>query len=217
MTDALATDAASRDIAAILLEVGAVSINVANPFTYASGARSPIYCDNRVLMSHPSRRREVIRQWASLLDRQIGAGNFEVLAGVATSGIPFCAWLAEALDKPMVYVRDAAKAHGKGQQVEGVLQPGQRAVVIEDLVTTGRSALATVEGLRAAGAVAQHCAAIFTYESPAAVAAFFQAGVGLHTLSRISVLIEVATANGRISPADAAAVGAWLGEFYGRS
>ena len=167
MTNPPAADATSREIAAILLEVGAVSINAANPFTYASGARSPIYCDNRVLMSYPVQRRRVIALWAGLLDRQTGAGNFDVLAGVATSGIPFCAWLAEALDKPMVYVRDTPKAHGTGQQVEGALRPGQRAVVVEDLVTTGRSALAAVDGLRAAGAVTGQCSAIFTYESPA--------------------------------------------------
>lgn len=217
MTRPPATDAISREIAAILLEVGAVSINAANPFTYASGARSPIYCDNRVLMSYPVQRRRVIALWAGLLDRQIGSGEFDVLAGVATSGIPFCAWLAEALDKPMVYVRDTPKAHGKGQQVEGVLRPGQRAVVVEDLVTTGKSALAAVDGLRAAGAAADQCAAIFTYESPSGAAAFAAAGVNLHTLSRISVLLEVATETRRISAADAAAVRAWLSEFYDRS
>lgn len=210
----LSPELSRRQVAALLLEVGAVSINTVNPFTYASGTRSPIYCDNRVLMSHPKQRRAVTGHWVGLLERSVGVQNFDVVAGVATSGIPFCAWLAEALDKPMVYVRDAAKGHGKEQQVEGVLHPGQRAVVIEDLVTTGRSALTTVAGLRAAGALVVGCTAIFTYESPRAGQAFAEAGVGLETLSSISVLLAVAAESGRVSTGDVAAVETWLQQFY---
>ncbi len=105
----------SKAIARLLLSVGAVSLSVAEPFTYSSGAKSPIYCDNRLLMSYPKERREVVKALAELVTSQVGLDEVDVLAGVATSGIPFAAWLAEYMDKPMVYVRDAPKEHGRGR------------------------------------------------------------------------------------------------------
>lgn len=202
------TDTA-REIAEILLRIGAVLLSAKEPFTYASGARSPIYCDNRLLMSYPAERRLVVGKLAAALD----GIDCDVVAGVATSGIPFAAWLAERLDRPMVYVRDAPKEHGRQQLVEGIIKPGQRAVVVEDLVTTGRSALETVEGLRAAGAEVTHSTAIFTYESPAAVKAFEGASVNLIALSGIRALLEVATSSGRLSQEDARMVRDWQGSF----
>ena len=207
----------TREVAGILLSVGAVSINVAEPFTYASGAKSPIYCDNRLLMSYPEERTTITRYLAEQLDQQVGFHQIDVLAGVATSGIPFAAWLAEHLRKPMVYVREVAKAHGKGQQIEGLLKRHQRAVVIEDLVTTGGSALAAIEGVRSAGGRADCCAAIFTYESAAADRAFHEAGVQLLTLCGISALLEVATTTARITQEDRVAAEAWQASLSSRS
>lgn len=199
----------SREIARLLLSVGAVDVSVAEPFTYSSGAKGPIYCDNRLLMSYPKERREVVKALAELVTSQLGLGGFDLLAGVATSGIPFASWLAAHLDKPMVYVREAPKEHGKHQRVEGILRQGQRALVVEDLVTTGRSALSAAAGLREEGGVVEYCVAIFTYESPAAERAFQQAGVQLLTASNITSLLEESQELGKIKPQELEAVRAW--------
>ena len=207
-----ASDETARAIARVLLEIGAVAINVANPFTYSSGAKSPAYCDNRLLISYPEKRRQVVEAMAQVARQTIGLDRIDVVAGVATSGIPWAAWVAEALNKPMVYVRDAPMGHGKGQRVEGVLQPGQRAVIIEDLISTGGSSLSAVEGVRETGAEVQDCISIFTWEWAQSQRAFQSAGVRLHPLSRISVLLQVARESGALSPSDVAAVQSWVAE-----
>ena len=199
----------SKAIARLLLSVGAVSLSVAEPFTYSSGAKSPIYCDNRLLMSYPKERREVVNVLAELITSQVGLDEVDVLAGVATSGIPFAAWLAEYMDKPMVYVRDAPKEHGRGKRVEGVLEPQQRAVVVEDLVTTGRSALSTADGLREAGAVVSHSVAIFTYSLDAAAEGFAEANMELLVASNISTLLEEAKDMGSITQQELEEVQSW--------
>lgn len=202
----------ARAVARVLLEAGAVVINVANPFTYASGAKSPVYCDNRLLISYPDKRRMVVDAMVTVVAQAIGVDRFEAVAGVATGGIPWAAWLAEALGKPMLYVRDAPKGHGKGQRVEGLLVAGRPVVVVEDLVTTGRSLLSGVQGVREAGGVVDHCVSIFTYEWGQAQTAFHAAEAKLHPLSRISVLLDVAVETGAISHDDLQAVQAWVGE-----
>ena len=199
----------SKAIARLLLSVGAVSLSVAEPFTYSSGAKSPIYCDNRLLMSYPKERREVVKVLAELVTSQVGLDEVDVLAGVATSGIPFAAWLAEYMDKPMVYVRDAPKEHGQGRRIEGVLEPQQRAVVVEDLVTTGRSALSTADGLREAGAVVSHSVAIFTYNLDAAAEGFAEANMELLVASNISTLLEEAKDMGSITQQELEEVQSW--------
>ncbi|MSQ10058.1 MAG: orotate phosphoribosyltransferase [Dehalococcoidia bacterium] len=206
------SDETARAVARVLLEAGAVVINVANPFTYASGAKSPVYCDNRLLISYPDKRRIVVDAMVTVVAQAIGVDRFEAVAGVATGGIPWAAWLAEALGKPMLYVRDAPKGHGKGQRVEGLLVAGSPVVVVEDLVTTGRSLLSGVEGVREAGGVVDQCVSIFTYEWGQAQAAFQAAGAKLHPLSRIAVLLDVAVETGAISHDDLQAVQAWVSE-----
>jgi len=200
-----AAEAAAREIAEVLLHVGAVIINAKDLFTYASGVRSPIYCDNRLLISHPGARRLVTEKLAGL----VADIDCDVVAGTATAGIPWAAWVADRLVRPMVYVRDAPKGHGRQLRVEGVIEPGQRAVVIEDLVTTGGSAISSVEGLREAGAEVSDTVTIFTYESPKASQALAAAGVQLTALSGVATLLYVATSTGRISPADADVVRDW--------
>ena len=207
-----AADALARRVAQVLLEVGAVAINVANPFTYSSGAKSPVYCDNRLLISYPDKRRTIIEAMAGVLRAEVGVDAIDVVGGVATAGIPWAAWVAEALDKPMVYVRDAPKGHGKGQRVEGVLGASQRAVIIEDLITTGKGCLSGVEGARETGATVAHAVSIFTYEWAQGVKALAAANVSLHPLSRISVLLQVALESGALSSSDLQAVQAWVAE-----
>ena len=149
---------------------------------------------------------------AGVLRAEVGVDAIDVVGGVATAGIPWAAWVAEALDKPMVYVRDAPKNHGKGQRVEGKLGPGQRAVIIEDLITTGKGCLSGVEGARETGATVDHAVSIFTYEWALGWNALAAANVTLHPLSRISVLLQVALESGALSSSDVQVVQAWVAE-----
>jgi orotate phosphoribosyltransferase len=200
-----------RDTARTLLRLGAVALNVRQPFVYASGVRSPIYCDNRLLISYPDEREQIVDGLSRRIADVVGVDNVDVVAGTATAGIPFAAWVAARLRKPMVYVRSSPKEHGRGRQIEGRLEAGQRVAVIEDLVTTGGSSLQTVEVIRAAGGVVSHCFAIFTYGLEQAHRAYEQHGVTAVTLSTISTLLDVAVAEGYLSRDDRRHVVAWLG------
>ena len=206
----------SRQIARRLLEVGAVRLQPGNPFTWASGLRSPIYCDNRVLLSFPAIRSEVIEALGGAALRACGAGGPEGLAervegvaGVATAGIPHGALLADRLGLPFVYIRSSAKEHGRRNQIEGRLEPGKRYLVVEDLISTGGSSLKAIEALEAAGGVTAAALAIFTYQFPAATRAFGRAGVPLHTLSNYTVLLEEAHAMGQLTEAEADTLADW--------
>ena len=196
----------SRQIARRLLEVGAVKLQPAEPFTWASGLRSPIYCDNRVLLSFPAIRREVIDALAA------AAGAFSDVAGVAgvaTAGIPHGALLADRLDLPFIYIRSSAKEHGRRNQIEGRLEPGRRYLVVEDLISTGGSSLKAVAALRAAGGEVAGALAIFTYQFPSADRAFANAEVPLRTVSDYATLLEAATETGRISDGEATTLSDW--------
>ncbi len=175
-----------REVARLLLDAGAVAIDVEHPFRYTSGILSPIYCDNRLLISFPEKRRRIVGWMAERLEAAIGRAGVDVIAGTATAGIPYAAWLSDRLDLPMVYVRAAAKEHGRGQRVEGRLQAGQRVVVVEDLVTTGGSSISTVEGVEEAGGKVVGCVAIFSYELPRAAEAFEARGIPLFPLTGLS-------------------------------
>lgn len=185
-------------MAGILLAQGAVSINTVQPFVYASGATGPIYCDLRLLMALPKDRARITELLVALIRDTCSGKELDVVAGVATAGIPWAAWVADKLNKPMAYVRDAPKEHGKGQQVEGGVLPGQVSIVVEDLTNLGGSLLAAVEGLRAVDAKVDHCFSIFTYEFPQALEAARKAGVALASLCGMSTLLAVATSDGRI-------------------
>ncbi|MDD5307841.1 MAG: orotate phosphoribosyltransferase [Deltaproteobacteria bacterium] len=196
-----------RDIARSLLKIGAVTLRLDPPFTWASGRLSPIYCDNRLLMSYPSLRREVARSFAALLERE--RWKPEVVAGTATAGIPHAAWLADLLDLPMVYVRGSAKGHGKENRVEGRIRQGESAVLVEDLISTGGSSVDAAKGLAEAGAHVIGVAAIFTYGLDKAVRAFADMGFPLATLTSFEVLVEEAAKGGHLSAADEAVISEW--------
>ena len=177
-------------IAEILLEVGCVILRPNQPFTWASGIQSPIYCDSRLLMSDPDARREVCEAFCHLIkEKAIGC---ELVAGVATGAIPHAAWVAQRLKKAMVYIRGQAKEHGKQNQVEGKVAPGVAAVVIEDLVSTGGSSVASVEALRDGGAKIEHCLAIFSYGFPEALKKFEEAHCQLTALTNFPTLLQMA-------------------------
>jgi orotate phosphoribosyltransferase len=147
-------------IAKLLLAIGAISINVKEPFTYSSGIRSPIYCDNRLLISYPESR-TIVRD--ALIAAITDIDKVDCVAGTATAGIPHAAWVADVLKKPLIYVRSKAKGHGKAKQIEGLLEPGQQVILIEDLISTGGSVLQAAEAIEHCDAKVLQIIAIFNY------------------------------------------------------
>jgi orotate phosphoribosyltransferase len=172
-----------------LLQIKALKISPDTPFTWASGWKSPVYCDNRKLLSFPHVRDYVKSELANTIMDHFPEA--ESLAGVATAGIPHGTLAADLLRLPFIYVRSKPKGHGLTNQIEGVLTEGQKVVVIEDLVSTGMSSLEAVEALRAAGADVIGMCALFTYGFPQAAEAFEKANVKLITLSNYDALVDV--------------------------
>lgn len=177
-------------IARLLLKLGAVTLRPSRPYLWTSGIRSPIYCDNRLLLSYPKARDEIIAAFLSLIRKE--KISVDVVAGIATAGIPYAAILADRLKRPMLYVRPSPKTHGKASQVEGQVAKGTRVLVIEDLVSTGQSSLAAIQALRVAGAEVVNCLAIFSYGFPFALNSFQRMRCRLRTLTGLSDLLESA-------------------------
>lgn len=192
-------------LAGCLLEAGAVRLQPMEPFTWASGLKSPIYCDNRQLLGIPAMRDQIV---ASLVV-QSAALNPTMIAGAATAGVPWAAMVADRLKLPMAYVRPTPKNHGMGRQVEGPLAKGQRAVLIEDLISTGMSSLRCAEALRAEGAEVPAVLALFSYGLPQAEAAFTSAGIPLTVLSSFDILSTEAQARGILDTEGLTVLKAW--------
>jgi len=205
----------ARQVAKALLTIGAVSFAPTRPFTWTSGLKAPIYCDNRLLISYPHLRRTVIEGFQEIIE--FWELMPEVIAGTATAGIPYAAWLADRMELPMVYVRSQPKTHGQGRQIEGRLEPGQRVVLVEDLISTGGSSVAAAEALRAADAHVEAVLAIFTYDLPEAEQRFAQAELPLHTLTNLPALIEVAREHDLLDDHTAEVLDEWRTDPYGWS
>ncbi|MFW8616345.1 orotate phosphoribosyltransferase [Enterococcus innesii] len=197
----------SNQIAKDLLDIEAIFLRPNEPFTWASGIKSPIYCDNRITMSYPTVRRAIAKGLAAVIKTTYP--EVEVIAGTATAGIPHAAWVAELLDLPMVYIRSKAKEHGKGNQIEGRIQLNQKMVVIEDLLSTGGSVLEACEAAKREGADVLGVAAIFTYELPQVQENFNQADLPYVTLTNYTALIESALETGAIQEPDVALLQEW--------
>ncbi|MGR3763800.1 orotate phosphoribosyltransferase [Rossellomorea sp. NS-SX7] len=179
-----------QEIAKQLLDIEAVFLNPAEPFTWSSGIKSPIYCDNRLTMSFPQVRNAISSGLSEMIKKHFPEA--EVIAGTATAGIPHAAWVSEKLNLPMCYVRSKAKAHGKGNQIEGKVAAGQKVVVVEDLISTGGSCITAVEALREAGCEVLGVAAIFTYELDKGKEMLEEHQINVHALSDYSSLLQVA-------------------------
>ena len=186
----------SADIAKNLLDIKAVFLSPKEPFTWASGIKSPIYTDNRITISYPEVRRQIAQGFAKMIMEKFP--DVEVIAGAATGGVPHAAWVADILDLPMVYIRSKAKDHGASNQIEGRISKGQKMVIIEDLISTGGSVIGTAEAARREGAQVLGVAAIFTYELPRGIENFEKADLALATLSNYSDLIEIAKETGYV-------------------
>ena len=200
-----------RKLAKELLAIEAVALRPNDYFTWTSGIKSPIYCDNRITMSYPSIRREIAAGMVEVIKEKYPA--VEVVAGTATAGIPHAAWVSELLDLPMIYVRDSAKKHGKTNQIEGRVLEGQKVVIIEDLISTGLSSLKVAKALREAGAEVLGVVAIFSYELKKAHEAFTQAEVEYVTLTNYPVLVEEAVASDFIHQDDVEKLLEWRNQL----
>lgn len=196
----------ATEVAKNLLQIKAIKLSPQNPFTWASGLKSPIYCDNRTLLSYPHIRDMVVE---GLVEKSKLFQPFDLVAGVATAGIPHGALLADRLKLPFVYVRAKAKEHGRQNLIEGELKPGQKVLVIEDLISTGGSSLQAVEALRSEGGTVVGVLAIFSYEFEVAKTSFQQADCQLETLSNYSTMTQVALESAYVSPADQETLKLW--------
>ncbi|MFP7494150.1 orotate phosphoribosyltransferase [Terribacillus saccharophilus] len=186
----------TTNIAEALLDIGAIQIDPAKSFVWASGIHSPIYCDNRLTLGHPEVRTAIARQFQLKLAE---LPETEIIAGCATGGIPHAAWLADKADLPMVYVRSSKKGHGKGNQIEGADVAGKHVVVIEDLISTGGSVINTVQALQEAGAIVTKVLAIFSYNLKKADDNFSEIDVSFETLTNFDELAVLLAEKGKIT------------------
>lgn len=196
-----------RVIAEKLLQINAIKLSPQEPFTWASGIKSPIYCDNRKVLSHPFQRDFVKSELCNVVFE--GFPNADLVCGVATAGISWGAMVADQLKLPFIYCRPEPKKHGLGNQIEGMYKEGQRVIVIEDLVSTGKSSLQVVDVLRNAGLVIEGMAAIFTYGFQQATDAFAAHNVPLKTLTNYSALLDLALENKQITEEQEALLASW--------
>jgi len=186
-----------KTIAEKLLQINAIKLSPQNPFQWASGILSPIYCDNRIALSYPETRSIIANAFS---DRIKSLNSVDCIAGVATAGIPHGAIAAHITDLPFIYVRDKAKSHGRQNQIEGEVKPNSRVVLIEDLISTGGSSIKAADVLEAAGCEIVEIIAIFSYNMSEAESNFKEAGLSYHALSNYDVLIDVALEGGYIQP-----------------
>ncbi len=197
----------ARKTAELLLQINAIKLNPRNPFLWASGWNSPIYCDNRITLSFPAIRNYLKEEFAKNIEKQFGKPD--VIAGVATGAIGMGLLVAEALALPFVYVRPEPKKHGRMNQIEGFLQKGQNVVVIEDLISTGNSSLLAVEALKEAGANVKGMAAIFSYGFKLADDNFKKANIDLFTLSNYENLLPLAVSKKYITEEEEQTLKEW--------
>jgi orotate phosphoribosyltransferase len=193
--------------AELLLQINAIKLNPKNPFTWASGWKSPIYCDNRLTLSFPAIRNYIREEFSKNIEKQFGKPD--VIAGVATGAIGIGMLVAEYMGLPFVYVRPEPKKHGRQNQVEGFLQKGQNVVVVEDLISTGNSSLLAVQAIKDAGANVKGMVAIFTYGFDIAEENFKNANVDLYTLSNYQNLLNLAVAKKYITEEEQTALKEW--------
>jgi len=197
----------SREIAKQLLEINAVVLRPKNPFTWSSGWNSPIYCDNRLTLRYPAIRKKIYSHMVKFIQKEYP--QVDVITGTATAGIPHAAWVADSLDKPLAYVRAKAKAYGLGNQIEGGVDKGQSTVVIEDLISTGGSAVSVIEALQFIGGNVKGVICIFTYGFAKASEKFERLGIPVYCLTDYKTLIDVALKEGHIQKSDIELLNAW--------
>jgi orotate phosphoribosyltransferase len=197
----------ANELALDLLKINAVVLRPNEPFTWASGWKSPIYCDNRLTLRYPKIRKKIAQAFAAIVKSKFA--GVDVITGTATAGIPHAAWVAADLDLPMAYVRAKAKNHGMTNQIEGGVAKGERAVIIEDLISTGGSAKSVAEVINIIDAKVMGICSIFTYGFDEADKLFNEAGIITYSLTNYNTLLEIASANDYIKDADQEILAEW--------
>ncbi len=197
----------AEELAAQLLEINAIILRPNEPFTWASGWNSPIYCDNRLTLHYPEIRKNIAHQFASFIENEFP--HIDVITGTATAGIPHATLIADALSKPMAYVRAKPKTYGMGNQIEGGVAKGESTVVIEDLVSTGGSALSVIDALQFVGANVDALISIFTYGFDVSYHNFQNVNVPVYTLTDYTTLVNVAVEKGFVTTSDLDVLSSW--------
>jgi orotate phosphoribosyltransferase len=197
----------SKEVALDLLKINAVILRPNDPFTWSSGWNSPIYCDNRLTLRYPVIRKKIAQKFVEFISAEYP--DVDVITGTATAGIPHAAFVAENMDKPMSYVRAKAKAYGLGNQIEGGIQKGESTVVVEDLISTGGSAISVIEALQFVDVQVNAALSIFTYGFDKAINRFQKVNVPMHTLTNYATLIDVASKHGYVDDADLDTLAEW--------
>ena len=195
----------AKEVAKSLLQTGAVKLNVKEPFTFVSGIKSPIYCDNRKMIGYPVERKVVVDEFVKKLSEK----DFDVVAGTATAGIPWAAFIAWEMNKPMSYIRGEKKAHGAGRQIEGADFTGKKVIVIEDLISTGGSSIKAVEAARNEGAASVEVVSIFSYEFDKAFKNFADNNIPWESLSNFPALLELAREEKYLTEEEAEIASSW--------
>tara|TARA_B100001964_G_scaffold148745_1_gene163899 strand:- start:717 stop:1364 length:648 start_codon:yes stop_codon:yes gene_type:complete len=195
----------NKVIARILLEKEAVKLNVKDPFTFSSGIRSPIYCDNRQMIAYPEERGQIVDAFIN----ESQGYDFDIVAGTSTAGIPWASWISDKLNKPMAYIRGLKKGHGAGNQIEGADMDGKNVLIVEDLISTGGSSFSAVEAVREAGGSCVAVVAIFTYDFKKAGKVFKEGGCKLLTITNFSTLVNVAEKAGNLTDRELSLVSVW--------
>ncbi|MBL7978172.1 MAG: orotate phosphoribosyltransferase [Bacteroidetes Order II. Incertae sedis bacterium] len=201
----------SQSLAESLVNIKAVSFSMDQPYTWTSGIKAPLYCDNRLTMGYPEIRTQIADTFAEM------ARAFEqvdIIIGTATAGIPHAAWLADRLSLPMAYVRASAKEHGKNNQIEGVFQKGQKAIVVEDLISTGGSVLQCITALQEAGVEVLAVFAVFSYQLPVAEEKFESIGIPVYTLTDLDALLDYADLMGTLRYSEEQEVRDWQNDPF---
>ena len=195
----------NEEIARVLLEKKAVTLNAKDPFTFVSGIRSPIYCDNRQMIAYPEEREQII----DVFINESKNYDFDIVAGTSTAGIPWASWISEKLRKPMAYIRGVKKGHGAGNQIEGADVDGKKVLIIEDLISTGGSSFSAVEAVREARGSCVSVVAIFTYDFKKSGKIFKEGDCELLTITNFTTLVNVAKKDGILTDRELALVLGW--------
>ena len=200
----------AEEVSRLLFKINAVSFKFDPPYTFTSGLKSPIYLDNRLIISYPEVRKQIIDYYVQVIKDDIGLDNVDWISGTATAAIPHAAFIANELNLPMVYVRSVAKKHGKGEQIEGYLKKGAKVLVIEDHISTGGSSIGNAEAIRVAGGIVEYCIATTSYESDKSVQNFKDSNINLHYLVSGKQIVDTALQEGVLSQKQKKSVDLWF-------
>lgn len=190
------TDKTSQEVASILLRIGSVLFRPKQPFRFDSGILSPVYVDNRYLIAYPKERKLIIRKFLKIINK---IGRPDIIAGLATAGIPYASWIAKELNLPMIYVRSIPKDHGKGNQVEGYLKQGQKVLLVEDLISTAGTSVRAAQAVRKLGGIVDSEIAIYTHDLKESVDNLQRAKINLHYLTDTHEVAKIAHEQGYLN------------------